>query len=218
MQLMNSLTCKTLRRGGTRRLPSRVLPVLALAACGGAPEPEPRAPGDIARQTVSEQLSVPLSRVSVVSAQPRDFPDASLGCPQQGFSYAQVITPGHQVLVEADGRRFDVRVAGTRGRICQGKAIASQPDTTAGVFLDAEELVPMARNDLGRKIGVPAEELELRGVSTISIAPEAPCEQTESTAPQSEPALLVTLGHDGRTYTYHVNEGFTAACPDILNR
>lgn len=93
--------------------------VLALAACAspaGAPTTGPEA---IARAEVASLLGLAPGDVRVISSEARDFPDGSLGCPQPGMAYAQVITPGHRVLVEAAGRRFDVRVAGTRGRICQ---------------------------------------------------------------------------------------------------
>ena len=76
-------------------------------------------PTDIARQTVATFLQLPLDEVTPVITESKSFGDASLGCPQAGMSYAQVVTPGHQVIVEADGRRFDVRVAGGAGRICR---------------------------------------------------------------------------------------------------
>ena len=63
-------------------------------------------------------MSLPIDQVVLISVEPQDFSDASLGCPSPGMSYAQVITPGHKVLLEADGRRFDVRVSGKYGKIC----------------------------------------------------------------------------------------------------
>ena len=34
------------------------------------------------------------------------WPDASLGCPQTGFVYDQVLTPGFQILFEAGGQSY----------------------------------------------------------------------------------------------------------------
>ena len=48
--------------------------------------------------------------MTVTSATARDFPNPGLGCPEPGLVYPQVITPGYQVLLEADGERFDYRV------------------------------------------------------------------------------------------------------------
>ncbi|HRN70958.1 MAG TPA: hypothetical protein PLS49_07305 [Candidatus Woesebacteria bacterium] len=46
--------------------------------------------------------------VKDVSAQ--DFNDASLGCPKPEEMYAQVITPGYQVLLEVQGTEYDYRL------------------------------------------------------------------------------------------------------------
>jgi hypothetical protein len=37
----------------------------------------------------------------------QEWPDASLGCPQQGMFYAQVITPGYVVVVAGGGKRLE---------------------------------------------------------------------------------------------------------------
>ena len=84
-------------------------------------------PTEIAQQTIADFLSLPISEITPVSMEARDFADASLDCPAAGMSYAQVITPGYRVVVEAEGRRFDVRVSGTSGRICRQPANPDRP-------------------------------------------------------------------------------------------
>lgn len=83
------------------------------------PTPVPGSPGATARQAVADHLSVPIEQTRLLQLEAVVFPDASLGCPEPGFGYAQVVTPGYRAQVEADGRQFDVRVAGKRGRICE---------------------------------------------------------------------------------------------------
>ncbi len=83
----------------------------AMASSGATPE-------EIAINTVADLLGVAPESAKIISAVTKDFPDASLDCPEPKKSYLMVITPGHQVIVEADGRRFDVRVAGKSGKIC----------------------------------------------------------------------------------------------------
>ncbi len=107
-----------LRDLALRPIAPALLGLAALSGPAGAAEPLPAGPGDIALQAVAHALRIPPAGARVVSTEARDFPDASLGCPQPGMAYAQVITPGYRVFVEADGRRFDVRVAGNHGRIC----------------------------------------------------------------------------------------------------
>jgi len=98
-------------------------------ACAGNPAPaSPEAsPEAIAREAVAGNLGIAPDQVRVISSEAREFADASLGCPGPGMAYAQVITPGHRVIVEANGRRFDVRVAGSLGRICQPRKASPQP-------------------------------------------------------------------------------------------
>ncbi|HMQ35537.1 MAG TPA: hypothetical protein PKD53_32820, partial [Chloroflexaceae bacterium] len=43
---------------------------------------------------------------SVVTAEAVSWPDGSLGCPQPGLMYPQVITEGFRVVVEADGAEY----------------------------------------------------------------------------------------------------------------
>jgi hypothetical protein len=56
---------------------------------------------------IAADLGVPPESVQVVTMEPRDWPDSSLGCPQPDMLYAQVITPGYLVLVEVSGERIE---------------------------------------------------------------------------------------------------------------
>jgi hypothetical protein len=37
----------------------------------------------------------------------QQWSDTSLGCPQEGFMYAQVITPGYLIVLEAQGQTYE---------------------------------------------------------------------------------------------------------------
>jgi len=45
--------------------------------------------------------------VQVVSVEAVDWSDSSLGCPKAGMMYAQVITPGHKIVLESGGRSYE---------------------------------------------------------------------------------------------------------------
>ncbi len=75
-------------------------------------------PEAIAIGTVAAQTGLAPDQFNVISSEAVNFSDASLGCPQPGMAYPQVITPGYRVLIEGDGQNFDVRVSGRRGLIC----------------------------------------------------------------------------------------------------
>ena len=57
--------------------------------------------------------------ITVVTFSATDFPDASLGCPQPDQMYAQVITPGYQVILAVSGSEYDYRVAGETVILCE---------------------------------------------------------------------------------------------------
>lgn len=76
------------------------------------PTPTPRAaqPGlsasaqsavDRARANLAQRLGQQLETVRLVSVESVQWPDASLGCPQPGQLYAQVVTPGFRVVLRA---------------------------------------------------------------------------------------------------------------------
>lgn len=62
-----------------------------------------------AREIVIADLEqrVPGQEITVVSAEYTEWPDASLGNPQDGLAYAQVITPGFKILMEAGGQQYE---------------------------------------------------------------------------------------------------------------
>ena len=44
------------------------------------------------------------TRISVVAVETVEWSDSSLGCPQPGRAYAQVITPGYRVQLRLDNQ------------------------------------------------------------------------------------------------------------------
>ena len=80
----------------------------------------PAAPGlsgsaAIAQLAVTElagRLNVKATDIQVKSVEPVDWPDASLGCPQPGMMYIQMITPGYKVTLSAGGKDYVVHTDG----------------------------------------------------------------------------------------------------------
>jgi len=62
---------------------------------------------DLARVDLAQRLDVELEAVTVVSVQETEFEDASLGVPEPGKAYAQVLTPGHVIQLRAEGVTYD---------------------------------------------------------------------------------------------------------------
>jgi hypothetical protein len=74
------------------------------------------APVERARADAATRANVSLAQVQVVQVLEREWSDASLGCPASGTLYAQVITPGFLIVLEASGQRFEYH-ADRRGRL-----------------------------------------------------------------------------------------------------
>ena len=74
------------------------------------------------------RTGVPVDDLVVVRSQFVEWPDGSLGCPEPGMLYPQVITDGYWVQVDADGESLDYR-AGTSGhfRLCETPAKGVPP-------------------------------------------------------------------------------------------
>jgi len=112
-----------------------VLTVCVFVACGGGAAPEPAnshenekpiatAPPQTltdlqaaAREVLAERLSVSADTLALVSDHEVQWSDASLGCPEDGMMYAQVITPGHRITFSYEGGHYEVHtsVAGDPG-------------------------------------------------------------------------------------------------------
>ncbi len=78
---------------------------------------------DLAVGHLSAALNVPADQVRPVQVTPRDFPDASLGAPQEGEMYAQVVTPGYVIELSHGGVPYVYH--GSGGRVVPAPASAA---------------------------------------------------------------------------------------------
>ncbi len=101
---------------------------LAVAGCGGnddqngpaAPDPESGTPAPAsseavpagieaaARMLLSEELEVDEGDFNLHSSEEAEWSDSSLGCPEEGMAYAQVITPGFKLVFGRAGTSYSV--------------------------------------------------------------------------------------------------------------
>jgi hypothetical protein len=69
---------------------------------------------ELARQMLANELGCEPDAITLVSVEAVEWSDSSLGCPQPGMMYMQVITPGYYVVLEHDGHRYSYHT--DRGR------------------------------------------------------------------------------------------------------
>lgn len=55
---------------------------------------------------LAKRLGIDIGEVGFVRSQAVNWPDSSLGCPQEGMMYMMVITPGYQIVLEAQGQQY----------------------------------------------------------------------------------------------------------------
>lgn len=73
-----------------------------------------------AKKDAARRAGVPVSEVTVVKAEAVEWRDSSLGCPEPGKSYLQVITPGYRFTLRAGGNSYEYHTdRGNRVVLCQ---------------------------------------------------------------------------------------------------
>ena len=97
----------------------------------GTPKPSPLTPSTLpapsrladadasvraAINDLAARLKITPENVQVVSVETMDWPDTSLGCPQPGMFYAQVITLGYRIVLSAEGNQVQYH-ADKKGRV-----------------------------------------------------------------------------------------------------
>ncbi len=64
-----------------------------------------------ARQDLASRLSASEEAIALVSIEAVEWRDSSLGCPQPGQMYLQVITPGYRFVLRANGAAYEYHSA-----------------------------------------------------------------------------------------------------------
>ena len=59
--------------------------------------------------TLSDNLGISEDTITLVSTEAKDWPDGCLGIQEEGLMCTQVITPGFQIILEANGREVEYR-------------------------------------------------------------------------------------------------------------
>jgi uncharacterized protein (TIGR00251 family) len=68
----------------------------------------------LVREDLAGRLNIAAQGIKLASVEGVEWRNTSLGCPQPGMMYAQVIVPGYRVVVEAEGQRYEYHT--DRGR------------------------------------------------------------------------------------------------------
>lgn len=172
-----------------------VLMCLLLLSLGSAQE---RAEVTHAINDLADRLAVPAGQIELGGLQETTWPDTSLGCPQPGMIYAQVLVPGYRILLRVGGQEFEYH-SDRKGRTvyCSRNVVRSA---------ELPPVVERAREDLARRLTCSKAE-----VSVV----EAPYVEWPSTMfPRAEEVRVpvqTTPGYrpifrcDGKEYAYRTD-------------
>lgn len=71
-----------------------------------------------AKADLSTRANVGAGSIKVKIAEAVEWPDTSLGCPKPGMMYAQMITPGYKIVLEAGGHEWNYHASMDRVMWC----------------------------------------------------------------------------------------------------
>jgi hypothetical protein len=84
---------------------------------------EARRAVEMAKEDLARRLEISVSDIAVISVEAVDWPDTSLGCPEPGMAYAQVITPGSLIMLDTKGQTYEYHSDRDSSVVlCQGDA------------------------------------------------------------------------------------------------
>ena len=173
---------------------------------------------ELAAATLAEAIDVPLTRIKVESIRPVEWRDGSLGCPQPDQSYAQVLTPGHRILLRVDTRVYTVHEANGRAFVCQRKKATAEVTTGLEIAWGPKSIE--ARRDLAARLGVEEQQVVVSGATQTAWEDlSLGCPKPGVTyTPQRVAGYIIRLRHGGREYTYHTDLEQVFPCPDFAER
>lgn len=69
---------------------------------------------ELAKKDLAQRLNISIEEVRLVKQEKVDWHDTSLGFPEEGKMYAQVITPGFRIILKANDKLYEYHSDYTR--------------------------------------------------------------------------------------------------------
>lgn len=170
----------------------------------GCAQPNLPPPVQAAVNDLARHLNIPAEQVTVVHLEGVTWPDTSLGCPQPGMAYAQVLVEGYKVILEALGHRYEYHTDMT-GRVVRVPGDGTAPVAQVGAL---PEVVGTAMADLSARLGLAPD-----AVTLVNWKQQM---WTDGSLGLPEPGMVYTkaivsgyfvvLSANDRQYAYHCSE------------
>jgi hypothetical protein len=145
---------------------------------------------------LSETLSLPPEQITLISTEAVTWPDGCLGVHRPGVMCTQALVPGFRILLEAEGRQYELRTNETGSQVIVAEGLES-------IGLMEKAIVAQLAGNLG------TEESEISVVSNTEVEFGDACLGVEM--PNVLCAQVITPGHiivleaNGIHYEYHIS-------------
>lgn len=173
---------------------------------------------------MAERLDIAEDEVMLVQIEAVQWRDGSLGCPQPGMMYAQVITPGYRFVLEAKEKLYEYHSAqeSEKAILCQENAAAAPSGATWDgptpiVLADDQSPVQAAIDDLARQLHVSPDSIAVIGVERAKMSLQNLGCYTQGELPGADPDAFVmgeeiTLQVNDVAYIYHAHAWQVVFC------
>lgn len=170
----------------------------------------------LAINTLAEHNILPIKNIEVISVKAVQWPDSSLGCPQPGMMYAQVITSGYQVTLIAttSGNTHAVHIGAGRAVVCD-KTASTRSQTEKNLrFGKRWQQSQKAQQLLADRLSVTIKEIRIVGARTIAQEKAGPlCKKKSGKEKPAQSQLqIIELSHDDQIYRYGVIDNHVVVC------
>jgi hypothetical protein len=171
---------------------------------------------NLVEQDLAERANVSRDKITVLSVKAVEWPDASLGCPEPGKMYAQVITPGYEIVLQAGGQEYTYHTGGNNFVLCENGEPAPDRRKSANEALNPQEVsvVQQAETDLNKRFDVALDSIKLQSIEAV----EWPDSSLGCPAPGMNYLMVVTPGYfiklqsGDQIYEYHADQKHVVYC------
>jgi hypothetical protein len=211
-----------------KRVAATALLAMGLLNVGAADEPRDasaagaQAAAEQARAEVANQLRAQASEFTVVTVEPAQWSDSSLGCRKPSAFYQQVMSSGYVVVLERQGKRHHVNVAGSRTVICEPTTRLSGTVRGPMPARGLDRMTTLARQDLANRLRLDVQQVRVANMEprhwtdddmNCASAGSSPASDVAAAAAGEGSGYRLALSASGRTYFYHTDLRSVRACP-----
>ena len=157
----------------------------------------------MAKQDLSERLSLPVTEISLVSSVEMLWPDSTLGCPKTEGATTLIQIPGYRIILQAAGVQYEYHTDKEQTMVhCDSNS------STGSSSAELNALVEKASQDLSTRMAILLTEIKLVEVTEV-VWPDAGlgCGKADMMYAQMlTPGYRIVLANGAAQYEYHTDK------------